>query len=339
MVASMPISRPPAVPMARAVVDVPLGASWLARMLRLLACSVSVTLATKAVTVGLTVASALDTPTDTPELTEKPRASSVPLGSALAPTTMSSALTLLVWIDASTVGVTVEVTTEPDTATAMLPKAAEVASTLALASALFCASSVRSPVMSMSLPATSALVEVSMLALVPAPPPARAAPPRKLTVTATATACALVSMVLVSSATTRMPAAAPRTVALLTEASTVLRMVLLARATPMAAEPPYRPNAAATEAASEVPVIMDVSRASTVIALPTLMPLPRVPSTKAFTDTEIVLLVAAPAPLAAMATPPPASAAAMDAMLASMRWSALALTFRSASVATLALLM
>ena len=222
--------------MARAVVDVPLGASWLARMLRLLACSVSVRLATKAVTVGVTVASAFDTPTDTPELTEKPRASSVPLGSALAPTTMSSALTLLVWIEASTIGVTVEVTTDPDTATAMRPKLAEVASTLALASALFCASSVRSPVMSMSLPATSALVEVSMLALEPAPPPASVTPRLKLA--ATATACALVSMVLVSSATTRTPAAAPRTVAFFTEASTTLRMVLSASATPMAAEPP-----------------------------------------------------------------------------------------------------
>ena len=81
--------------------------------------------------------------------------------------------------------------------------------------------------------------------------------------------------------------------------------------------------------------MVEVSRASTVIALPTLMPLPRVPSTKAFTDTDTLLLVAAPAPVAAIPMPPPASAAAMDSILATMCCSALALTFRSASVATL----
>ena len=73
-------------------------------------------------TSGEIVASAFETPTETPELTLKPLASMSLFGVAQALTLMSSACTREFATYASTVGAMSAVTTAPPAATAMMPK-------------------------------------------------------------------------------------------------------------------------------------------------------------------------------------------------------------------------
>ena len=166
---------------------------------------------------------------------------------------------------------------DPATATPITPKLAEVTSTLASTAEWSWASTVRSPARLRSLPCTKARVCEVMVELVPAPPPDRLRP--RLTLTEIAAARAAAEMRADSSAKTVRPPAAPSTVALLTKASTTLAMVLLATATPIAAEPPNRPTVPATDAASVLAAISEVSSACTRIASPMSRWLPRVPFT------------------------------------------------------------
>ena len=97
IVASTPSSKPPAEPVARTSADLPLppsGRAWVADTVSELAWIIwPLPLPTRALICGDTVASARDTPTEAPELTDRPLESSLALGSALACTVTSWAET------------------------------------------------------------------------------------------------------------------------------------------------------------------------------------------------------------------------------------------------------
>ena len=133
-VASTPSNKPPADPTAVAIA-VPESEGRLAYELIVRLCALmdwAEPLPTYALTVAFTIAVDLETPTDTPVLTEKPRALAIALGSAVAVIAMSSAVTLDEITYASTTGATVAMATE-------------VAFTSAMAVVVLLASTVRSP--------------------------------------------------------------------------------------------------------------------------------------------------------------------------------------------------
>ena len=123
--------------------------------------------------VGVTVATAFDTPTAAPLLRLKPRASTVAEGSALARIERAAASISELLMLASTVGVKDAAASEPEAAAPIQPTLTEVTSTLDVALLVSCASTLRLPAKLRSLPVIVAFVVEPMVARVRAPPPLR----------------------------------------------------------------------------------------------------------------------------------------------------------------------
>ena len=103
----------------------------------------------------------------------------------------------------------------------------------------------------------------------------------------------------------------------------------------MATEPPVRPKETAMEAALVVASMDEVSVAFTVMSPATRIPSPMVPSMNALTVAAMVLVVLTPVPARATPIRPPAMATDPASTLASMVWSASAVTVRSSAASTL----
>ena len=269
-----------------------------------------------AVMVGVTVATALDTPTAAPLLKLKPRASTEAEGSALARIERAAASISELLMLASMVGVNDAAASEPAAAAPMSPKLTEVTSTLDVALLVSCASTLRLPVTLRSLAEMVAFVVEPMVARVRAPPPLRETLKAER-LTLMAEACAVALTVASSVACTVTPPEAPSRVVETRFASTRFWMVLSAIATPIDNAPePILPTLAATEAAPAVAVIVDASVAVIEALLPISMWLLRLVSMAALILLLMVLVVSEPAPAAATATTPPATATAADSTVA-----------------------